>query len=734
MQQTLWVFCISFLIPIYVQAQPNPNVQRWATQANNVTIIRDNYGIPHIYGKKDADAVFGLMYAQCEDDFARVEMNYIEKLGRKAELYGEKELYNDVYIRMLLDSNDAKADYAKAPLWLQQLCNAFADGINYYLYNNPKVTPALITKFEPWFPLLWTDGSIGAINTASITPQDVKAYFSDDTSNMKPLKADISNAFKEVNTGSNGFAFGPKKTASGNTILYINPHVSFYFRGEVHMVSEEGLNVYGAVTWGQFFIYQGFNETCGWMHTSSEADVADEFIEELIMKKNEIAYKYGKNNIKATVKPITVFYKTHDAIIQSKTFNAIYTIHGPVMAIKNNKYISVKHNNRNINGLIQSWQRTKVKDMDGFYENMNLRANTSNNTLFADNKGIIAYWHGNYMPNRNTDYDWSKPVDGTIPTTNYSSLHELNDIVHVYNPASGWIQNCNSTPFTSAGSSSPSASQYIYYMAPDGENFRGLRAATMLDTTKKVTIDKAIALGYDNYLSAFEILIPALIKRVDDDRKKDPTLHKGIEDAINLLREWDYRCHENSINTTLAVTWGEKILDNIRNVKTVNNETDIVSLTKRYATVASSLDLIAPMKATVRELSEKYGIWQTYWGQINRAQRINNLMPPVFNDSLPSEPIGFASAQWGCLPSYNSKYFPNTKNRYGVSGNSFVCAVEFGKKVKAKSLLAGGQSSNPTSPHFNDQLKMYSQGQFKDVLFYKEDIEKHVEKRYKPGS
>jgi acyl-homoserine-lactone acylase len=733
MKQTFGVFAISFLITLGAKAQLNLNIQRWQAQANNVTIIRDHYGIPHIYGKKDADAVFGLMYAQCEDDFARLEANYIEKLGRKAERDGDKELFNDLYVRLLIDSNEAKADYTKAPVWLQQLCNAFADGINYYLYKHPEVKPALITQFEPWFPLLWTDGSIGALHTASITASDVKNCYDNDTSTKTTPEALIPNAFKEVNTGSNGFAFGPNKTASGNTILYINPHTTFYFRGEVHMVSEEGLNVYGAVTWGQFFIYQGFNETCGWMHTSSEADVADEFIEELQTNKNEVLYKYGKGYNKAITKPISIFYKTTDGTLQFKNFNTAYTIHGPIMAIKQGKYISVKHNNRNINGLIQSWNRTKVKDMDAMYENMQLKSNTSNNTLFADNKGIIAYWHGNYIPVRNTDYDWSKPVDGTTPATNYNTLHELNDIVHVYNPTSGYIQNCNSTPYTSAGASSPSASQYITYMAPDGENFRGVRAAAILDTTKKVTIDKAIALGYDNYLTAFELLIPALIKRFDDDRKKDANVHRNIEDAINLLREWDYRCHENSINTTLAITWGEKIWNDILKVKTVDNQRDIVNLTKRYAQTATSLDMIGPMKATIRELTEKYTLWQTYWGQVNRIQRLNNSIPPVFNDSLPSEPIGFTSAQWGCLPSYNSKVFPNTKNRYGVSGNSFVCAVEFGKKVKAKSLLAGGQSSNPQSKHYTDQLKMYSQGQFKEVLFYKEDVEKHVEKKYKPG-
>jgi len=265
-----------FLFPFQLFAQPfsKAEITRWQKQAHNVTIIRDNWGIPHIYGKTDADAVFGLLYAQCQDDFKRVEMNYIEKLGRLAEVKGKDELYNDLLIKMLIDTADAEKDYKKAPLWLQKLCNAFADGINYYLYKNPAAIPALLHRFKPWYPLLWTDGSIGAINTAGISADEIKNLYSGDA----PI-AITKAPEEEMLTGSNGFAFAPKITASGNAILYINPHVTFYFRPEVQMVSEEGLNVYGAVTWGQFFVYQGFNEHCGWMHTSSGVDAADIYIE-----------------------------------------------------------------------------------------------------------------------------------------------------------------------------------------------------------------------------------------------------------------------------------------------------------------------------------------------------------------------------------------------------------------------------------------------------------------------
>ena len=278
---------ILLIVPLQLFAQSftKEEITRWEKHAKNVTIIRDNYGIPHIYGKTDADAVFGLLYAQCEDDFKRVEMNYVEKLGRLAEVKGESELYNDLLIRLVIDTADAIKDYNKAPAWLRKLCNAYADGINFYLWKNPGTKPALLSRFQPWYPLLWTDGSISAISTADVSDNELKNFYSgnDPVISANEKQEKYTDNYEDA-TGSNGFAFSPKITESGNAILYINPHVSFYFRPEVHMVSDEGLNVYGAVTWGQFFIYQGFNEHCGWMHTSSNVDVADLYAEKIVRK------------------------------------------------------------------------------------------------------------------------------------------------------------------------------------------------------------------------------------------------------------------------------------------------------------------------------------------------------------------------------------------------------------------------------------------------------------------
>jgi len=718
-----------FLFPLQLLSQPfsKTEINQWQQQSKKVTIIRDNWGIPHVYGKSDADAVFGLLYAQCEDDFKRVEMNYVEKLGRMAEIKGEPELYNDLQIRMIIDSADAIKDYKNSPAWLKQLLNAYADGINYYLYKHPNTKPALLTRFQPWYPLLWTDGSIGAIDVADVTINELKNFYSGNA----PVTAAVASKEPDpLPGGSNGFAVAPAKTASGNAILYINPHVTFYFRPEVAVQSEEGLHAYGAVTWGQFFIYQGFNEHCGWMHTSSYSDVADSYIEKVTKNGDAFFYEYDKKLRPISQKQITLKYLQNGKLL-TKTITAYYTHHGPVMAKRKGNWISVKANNRSIKGIIQSWQRTKAKGYDDFKKSMELLANTSNNTVYADDKGNIAYWHGNFMPKRDPKLNWSKPVDGSTSATEWNGLHRLDELIQVHNPATGWIQNCNSTPFTVSGISSPKKEIFPAYMAPNGENFRGINAAKILGNTNQYTIDKMIESGYDTHLAAFDVLLPALFKAYQ--AKQNDTGWQSLSDPIKTLTAWDKNSAETSVATTIAIEWAQKLWPTILKGTGVDDTPDQVEKTKRFAATASPEILLQALSTSINDLIKKFGTWQKPWGEINRYQRLTGDLTEKFDDAKPSIPCGFAASTWGCLPSFVSRTYPGTKLRYGYNGNSFICAVEFGKKIKAKSLLAGGENGNPNSTHFNDQALMYTKGQFKEVLFYKEDVLKHVEKTYHPG-
>jgi acyl-homoserine-lactone acylase len=717
-----------FLIPFVAVAQKftPAEIASYQAQAKRVNIIRDNWGIPHVYGKTDADAVFGLLYAQCEDDFKRVELNYIEKLGRLSEINGEKDLFNDLQIRLLIDSAEAVADYQKAQPWLKKLLEAYAAGINYYLYKNPQVKPALLHRFKPWYALLWTDGSIGAINTADLTITELKKFYTGDYAPTAYVPI-----IKDQQSGSNGFAFAPSITESGNAILYINPHTTFYFRPEVQMQSEEGLNAYGAVTWGQFFVYQGFNEYCGWMHTSNNVDIADMYAEKITKTNKGLFYEYDQKKFPVSVKKINIRYRDGNTL-KSKIFTTYATNNGPIMAIRDGKWISLKSKNRNTQSLVQSWVRTKAKSFEDYQKAMDLKANASNNTVYADAKGNIAYWHGNFIPIRNPKYNWAEVVDGSTSATAWKGLHAVKDMVHLYNPVNGWLQNCNSTPFSVAGKNSSNKADYPTYMAPDGENFRGINANRLLVKPVKYTLDKVIAMGYDRYMPAFEVLVPALLKAYAQLPEGNPLI-KELKEPIAFLKNWDFRSGENSVASTLAMEWAMRLNPIIQKVYINPGEKDQVENTINFAATVRPNELLDPLKATLTDLTARFGKWDMPWGEVNRFQRLTGEINERYDDQQPSIPVGFGSALWGQLPSYRSNRF-ETNKRYGFSGNSFVCAVEFGKRIKAKSVLAGGNSGDRNSKHFNDQALMYSKGQFKDVLFYKEEVLKHAEKNYQPGN
>jgi len=705
-------------------AKASPELARWQQTAGRVTIMRDKWGIPHVFGKSDADAVFGMIYAQAEDDFNRVELNYINAMGRLAEVEGEKEIWRDLRMKLYIQPADLQAKYAASPAWLKELMVAFADGLNFYLHTHPEVKPKLITRFEPWMALSFSEGSIGG-DIESIDLKELEAFYG---KRPQATLADGRNVLDAEPRGSNGFAIAPKLTKAGYPLLMINPHTSFYFRPEIHMVSEEGLNAYGAVTWGQFFIYQGFNERAGWMHTSGGGDVIDEYLETVVERGGKFFYKYGKEERALRAVPITLPYKTADGKLASRGMTVYFSHHGPIVRGENGKWVAVKMMDEPVKALIQSYTRTKAKNYDAFFQAMQLRTNSSNNTVYADADGNIAYFHGNFIPKRDPRFDWSKPVDGSNPATEWKGLHEIKDTITLFNPASGYISNTNNWPFSAAGANSPKRKDYPDYMWSLPENARGVHAERVLKGAKDFTIDSLIAASYDSYLTAFEPLVPQLAKDYDalpaNDARK-----AALASQVAALRGWDLRFATGSVPTSLAVYWGQEMVAHAApraraaGVPSVDYITTSLTPDERLAALQRASD----------KLARDFGTWQTPWGEINRFQRISGDVDQQYDDSKPSYPVAFTSAHWGSLASFGMVAKQKTKRIYGDRGNSFVAAVEFGPKVRAKSILAGGQSSNPASPHFADQAEMYSRGEFKDVLFYKEDIEKGLERKYRPG-
>ncbi len=701
---------------------------RWEKHANQVTIYRDQWGIAHVYGKTDADAIFGLMYAQSEENAPQIELNYLEMLGRTAELKGPTAIYEDLMMRLIQDSIAAIQDYNNSPSWFKELLQAHADGLNYYLFKHPEVHPKAIQYYKPWYHLMWTDGSVSPTRTGGIKADQVASFYGPVVGNEKLVVQSIEQPFaleEKIQKGSNGFAIAPVHSKNGNALLYINPHVPFYFRSEIHMASEQGLNVYGAVTWGQMFIYQGFNEHLGFMHTSSYADVADVYEEIVAKNKTGWVSHYEQSVQPVKQRNIPIQY-LEDGQIKSKIFTTYRTLHGPVMGSKNGKWLSLKENNRSLNALMECWLRTKAKNLKEYQNALSLLGNNSNNTVYADADGNIAYWHGNFMPKRNKNFDFSVPVDGSIKSTNWLGVHALNEIVQSINPSNGWLQNCNATPFTVAGINSPKEKDYPHYMAPDGENGRGINAVQLLSKIDKISLDELIELGYNKHLVAFDILLPSFITYAQKIQLSDKE-----RKAINYLAQWDHDANIHSIATTIAIEWANIWSKEIPAASTEEAATQIIKKYQQMVNEVTNEKKLSLLTLALSQLENTYGSWEIPWGDINRYQRVNP--GEKFSDNAPSIAVGQTSSKWGSLPAFESKRYENTLKRYGYSGSSFIAAVSFGKKLEAKTIITGGQSRFSNSSHFTDQAQKYIDGNFKTISFYKEDVLANAVTSYKPG-
>ena len=705
-------------------APPQPEQARWRAEAARVMITRDTWGIAHVVGRSDADAVFGAIYAQAEDDFSRIEANYLTALGRTAEAEGEGAIWADLRQRLYVDPLALQAQYRASPAYLQTLMTAWADGLNYYLATHPQVRPKVLTRFEPWMALSFTEGSIGG-DIERISLSDLASFYG---GRPITIASEDAGPLPREPRGSNGIAIAPKNTVGGHALLLINPHTSFYFRSELQMTSSEGLNAYGASTWGQFFIYQGFNEQAGWMHTSSGVDNVDSFAEEISRSGKTAAYRYGKAMRPLLTSVVTVSYRKPDGTMAARSFTTFASHHGPIVAEQNGKWIAQGLMWKPIPALEQSWLRTKAHDLASYMKVAERKANSSNDTLFADSRGEIAYLHPQFVPLRDDRFDYSKPVDGADPATDWHGLHAIESLPNAINPQVGWARNTNDWPWSAAGPDSPKAKDYPRYMDSAGENQRGVHADLLLTDRHDFTPERLITAAYDSYMPAFATLIPPLVKAYDALPASDPRRPK-LAAPIAMLRGWDNRWAADSVPTTLGILWAGQMWRDVGSFIL----SEQINVPRYIATRVSDSAKLDALGAAVDQLTRDFGDWRVGWGRINRFQRLDDSIQPRFDDAKPSIPVPFASAQWGSLASFGAKFYPGTTKLYGSSGNSFVAVVEFGPKLRAWAVTAGGESGDPASPHFNDQAERYAAGALRPVYFYPDDLAGHIERRYRPG-
>jgi acyl-homoserine-lactone acylase len=381
--------------------------------------------------------------------------------------------------------------------------------------------------------------------------------------------------------------------------------------------------------------------------------------------------------------------------------------------------------NKPVEALEQSFLRTKATDLASFMKVAELKANSSNNTLFADTRARPPICTRSSFRAATTAS--TTPSRSTAPTR-----HRLEGPARPVRGAAGearkggWLYEHQRLALFGRRSLQPEGPGFPRYMDRWARPRAGPRHPGAL-RRKDFTLPGLIAAAYDSYLTAFATWSPPWPRPTTPRRTQIPVKAR-LKDQVAALKAWNYRWGENSTETSLAVFWGEALWQKIK----LGGARPSLSAVDRMVAASPQEKLQALAEASDR-LQADFGAWKTPWGQINRYQRNNGDIVQKFDDAQPSIPVMFTSAQWGSLASFGARRYDGTKRYYGTSGNSFVAAIEFGPKIVARAVSAGGESGNPASKHFADQATRYATGNLREVYFYPEQLKGHTERTYKPG-
>ncbi len=719
--------------------------------AQTVTIERDSFGVPHVSGPTDASCVFGFIYAQAEDYFWQIEDSYLRSLGRAAEVYGEKSLPDDLVNRALEISTLSKAEYETASPKTKEICQAIADGLNYYLAKNPQLKPRLITHFEPWHPeafrrfilyqsFIYGKSGLGAGDILSAVEEIRDNKVAAVTFPAK-LKAEIlaieqNRQNMSEHVGSNMWAVSPQKSASGKALMFINPHQPFFGPGqwyEGHVKSGEGWNLLGACFFGSPFPTLGFNGHIAWSHTVNNPDIVDLYAISFDDKGDPLKYRFGDGSKQAVAWTDQVVVKGEAGSV-TRTFRFKKTHQGPLVAVRDGKPLAIRLAKLEAPGALeQSYAMGRAKSVAEFKEAMRPCNLPMFNAIVADTGGNIFYVYNGAVPKRSAKFDWTKPVDGSNPETDWQGYLAFDELPQLENPKCGFLQNCNQSPLSTTPvakellsgevDENPKASQFPpYLMATERErdNPRAQISRRILHSDPQFDYDEWTRDGFSTKILEAELRIPDLVKDWETLARKEPERAAKLKEAVDLLKGWDCISSVDSVAMTLFAEGYDR-------VQRMVAKRDIQNFPR-----------IRALESAISDLEKTQGTWKVAWGDVNRLQRVHGSQVDMqgrgaFSDERPSLPIAGAPGPLGVVFNFYTIPQQGQKSRYGVAGHSFVAAVELAPQPRAMTILQFGESGDPASPHWFDQAGLYAKKEFKPSWYAQADIQAHSERRYHPG-
>ncbi len=725
-----------------IERLPRQMVLSGPELARQVTIHRDKFGVPHIFGRTDAATIFGLMYAQCEDNYRQLVADLLRSLGRAAEIDGERGLVNDLGYRAFEVERRSREEYEGLPARVRLLCDAYALGIEHYRHRHPELEPAGPARVEPWHILAVSRmGRLGGLNRVGLSAGELRigeeigpdrtTIERRDQPDHLELGQSTTTPAVDLDEGSNMWAVAPSKSASGRAMLLINPHVGFFGGGqryEAHLRSDEGLNVYGFAILGTPYIRSGFTASLGWSHTNNYADTVDGYLETFDRPESPLSYRYEGGYRQAVEWQEELAVRTSGGLVRRR-FRFRRTHHGPIVGSLNGRPVAARVARLDEGGEVeQRFAMNRARNFAEFRAALSRVALTGSNTIYADRAGNIFYVHGNAMPRRATGDDWLKPVDGTTAATEWQGYHRLDELPARLNPPSGFLQNCNSTPFLMTEKGNPLAGDYPGYMAPEEDTARAQSSRRILTGRRRFTFEQWTEAATDTTVGEAAKGIEALSAEWELLKREDEARAEQIKPVILELKSWDRIARIDSVATTIFLLWFERMRNGRGNDLGITLRGESTSGGKP----AARFRQIAALEEVVATLERERNGWRVAWGEINRLQRIDSSGDQPFSDQRPSLPVAGGPGTAGIVFTYNTRPEKGQSRRYGISGNSFVAVVEFGPTVTARSVLVFGQSADPHSPHHLDQADLYATGRFKPVNFTLTAIRANLERSYQP--
>ena len=677
---------IGFLLTLGLLAAASPRTPPLARQ---VTIYRDTYGVPHVHGRTDAATAFGFGYAQAEDYFPRLEDNFIRAAGRRSELAGEATIREDRQNRLLEIPRLAQEEYRRLTPRMRALVDGFVAGINYYIAQHP-TAPRLLTRVEGWHPLAfirynyYQGGFAGIGRGPGLTPLPVE---------------------EAANRGSNGWVISPKRTRDGHALLFINPHLPFFGPGQVyegHVMSDEGWNFTGYTRFGFPLPYVGHNATAGWVSTDNDADVADTYVEQFDDPADPLSYRYGTGRRRAIEWNDSIRVKTATGM-QTRVLVFRKTHHGPIVAIADGKPVALKMARFGSDGWLAEWYAmTRARNLAQFKAAMRPTNMLFGNAMFADAEGNTFYVYNGAIPRRDPAFDWSKPVDGSDPRTEWKGIHSFDELPQLTNPESGWMQNCNGTPFRLTDVGNPDRAGFPTYMATEPDTYRAAQSRKFLASQNRWTFEDLERAAFDTRSFVADSALGPMIAAA----RAAPNRTPRVDQALGLLAAWDGRSTIDLAAPLIFEKW---------------------VAAGRGDGPAASLDW------ALGRIDQQYGRWDVPYGEATRLQRVDDVADALPDDARPSVAVPGVNGMLGGVFTFYAGDVAGRHRRYGSEGGTYISVVEFGPKVRARTIHVLGASGDPSSPHYFDQAPMYARGEFKPGWFTLAEIKAHAERVYHPG-